>query len=59
MSTKYKGKNVRVSDSSHEILINLGPKINMGAWVDEAIKEKIEREKKEKKEYSDFGKPNQ
>lgn len=44
MEVKYKGKQVRISEDSHEFLVSLTPKYNMGAWVDEAIKEKRERD---------------
>ncbi len=44
--TKYKGKNVRISDTAHEKLEQLPKKIIKGAWVEEAIDEKFEREKK-------------
>lgn len=38
--------NVRVSNEIHaELVKHLPPKIKIGPWVDEAIKEKIEREK--------------
>jgi len=38
--------NVRVSNEVHaELVKHLPPKIKIGPWVDEAIKEKIEREK--------------
>ena len=43
--TKYKGKNVRISDTAHEKLEQLPKKIIKGAWVEEAIEEKFEREK--------------
>lgn len=44
--TKYKGKNVRISDQHHEKLISQLPKkTNIGGWVEEAIDEKMEREK--------------
>ena len=43
--TTYKGKNIRVSDDHHKKLVdNLPKKINMGAWVEEAIDEKLQRE---------------
>ena len=38
--------NVRVSKDVHAALVtHLPPKIKIGQWVDEAIREKIEREK--------------
>jgi len=40
--------NIRVNDEIHERLIeHLGKKIKIGAWVDEAILEKICRESPE------------
>jgi len=46
MATKYKGKNIRVSDEHHQKLVdNLPKKTNYGGWVEEAIDEKLEREK--------------
>lgn len=48
--TKYKGKNIRVSDSTHKKLITeLPAKVKIGAFVEEAIDEKIERERKSEK----------
>lgn len=48
--TKYKGKNIRVSDSTHKKLVTeLSAKIKIGAFVEEAIDEKIERERKSEK----------
>ena len=45
-STKYKGKNIRVSDEHHtKVTESIKKKEKMGAWVEEAIDEKIEREK--------------
>lgn len=58
--TKYKGKNIRVSDSTHKKLITeLPAKVKIGAFVEEAIDEKIERERKcEKVIYTeDFKRP--
>lgn len=43
--TTYKGKNIRVSDETHKIVSeHCGKKLVIGAFTDEAIKEKIERE---------------
>lgn len=48
MSTKYKGKNIRVSEESHQRLsTELPKKTIIGAWVDEAIAEKFAREKEQ------------
>lgn len=56
--TKYKGKNIRVSDEAHAIAVNhCGAKMIIGSWVSEAIKEKAERERQtEKMQYDYFGK---
>lgn len=41
--------NVRISDEVHADLVkHLPQKIKIGPWVDEAIREKIEKEKAEK-----------
>ncbi len=45
MDTKYKGKNIRVSDDHHaKIVSHIPKKVTVGGWVEEAIDEKIERE---------------
>ena len=42
---KYKGKNIRVSNETHKLAANhCGKKLVLGAWVDEAILEKLQRE---------------
>lgn len=44
--TKYKGKNIRVTEDAHKLATDhCGKKIIMGAWVSDAIIEKIDREK--------------
>jgi len=45
MNKTQKGKNIRISDDHHQKLFDKLPrKINKGAWVEEAIDEKFERE---------------
>ena len=55
---KYKGKNIRVSNECHDGLVeHLPGKVIMGKWVEEAIEEKKERERKtEKVQYDENGK---
>jgi hypothetical protein len=46
MNTKYKGKNIRVSDEHHtKVIATVTKKEKIGAWVEDAIDEKIERDK--------------
>ena len=43
--TAYKGKNIRVTNEAHQAAIDhCGKKIVVGAWVSEAIEEKLQRE---------------
>lgn len=43
--TKYKGKNIRVTEEAHQQAVNhCGKKLIVGAWVSEAIEEKLQRD---------------
>lgn len=43
--TKYKGKNIRVTQEAHQQAVDhCGKKLIVGAWVSEAIEEKIIRD---------------
>jgi hypothetical protein len=57
--TKYKGKNIRVSDEHHsKVVSHIPKKTTVGGWVEEAIDEKIERERStEKVQYDEKNKP--
>jgi hypothetical protein len=56
--TKYKGKNIRVTDDAHAKAVeHCGQLINLGAWTSEAMMEKLERERQtEKVQYDNAGK---
>jgi non-homologous end joining protein Ku len=46
LMTTYKGKNVRISEKTYQIMKNeLNPMIVMSKFVEQAIIEKIERDK--------------
>jgi hypothetical protein len=48
--TKYKGKNIRVTDDAHaQAVKHCGELINLGAWTSEAMMEKLERERRTEK----------
>ena len=57
-NTKYKGKNIRVSEEAHKNAVeHCGVKLNLCAWTSEAILEKLERERRtEKVKYDEVGK---
>ncbi len=41
----YAGKNIRVSNEVHEAIVNhISEALKIGKWVENAIKEKIERD---------------